>query len=106
MFSLVSPSSLENAKNKWLPEIRHHSPGTPALLVGTKLDLRGMEDFQSISTEEGMRVAKQMEVPYMECSALKNRGLKDVFDAAVRVVIAPPKKQVVVENQKKCCEIL
>ena len=39
-FSLISPSSFENIKTKWIPEISHHCPNVPFLLVGTKLDLR------------------------------------------------------------------
>ena len=39
-FSVVSPPSYENARNKWNPEIMHHCPTTPKLLVGTKTDLR------------------------------------------------------------------
>jgi len=43
-FSLVSPSSFENVKTKWLPEIAHYCPKVPFLLVGTKLDLRENQD--------------------------------------------------------------
>lgn len=32
-FSVVSPSSFENIKEKWVPEITHHCPKTPFLLV-------------------------------------------------------------------------
>ena len=39
-FSVVSPSSFENVKEKWVPEITHHCPKTPFLLVGTQIDLR------------------------------------------------------------------
>merc|ERR1712224_711449 len=39
-YSIISPTSLENVGNKWLPEIRHHCPNSPFLLVGTKSDLR------------------------------------------------------------------
>lgn len=39
-----SRASFENVKSKWLPEIRHHAPGVPFILVGTKLDLRDDED--------------------------------------------------------------
>ena len=40
IFSLDSPESFENVSERWLPEIAHHCPNTPYLLVGTKLDLR------------------------------------------------------------------
>ncbi|KAG9319018.1 hypothetical protein KVV02_003516, partial [Mortierella alpina] len=39
-FSLVSPPSFENIKTNWFPEINHHVPNIPTILVGTKLDLR------------------------------------------------------------------
>jgi cell division control protein 42 len=37
---VVSPSSFENVKEKWVPEITHHCQKTPFLLVGTQIDLR------------------------------------------------------------------
>jgi Ras-related C3 botulinum toxin substrate 1 len=39
-FSVVSPTSYENVSAKWIPELRHHAPNVPILLVGTKTDLR------------------------------------------------------------------
>ena len=39
-FSLVSPTSLENVESKWYPELQHHGPNVPIILVGTKMDLR------------------------------------------------------------------
>ena len=39
-FSLISRASFENVKAKWYPELKHHCPGVPMILVGTKLDLR------------------------------------------------------------------
>lgn len=41
-----SRASFENVKSKWLPEIRHHAPGVPFILVGTKIDLR--EDGETL----------------------------------------------------------
>ena len=32
-FSIISPHSFENIKSKWWPEIQHHAPGVPILLV-------------------------------------------------------------------------
>ena len=45
-FSVVVPSSFENVREKWVPEIVHYCPGTPYLIVGTQTDLR--EDLQTI----------------------------------------------------------
>jgi Ras-related C3 botulinum toxin substrate 1 len=39
-FSVVSPTSLENAMTKWIREISYHAPNAPIILVGTKTDLR------------------------------------------------------------------
>lgn len=39
-FSVTSPASFENVKEKWFPEVHHHCPGVPCLIVGTQVDLR------------------------------------------------------------------
>ncbi|XP_016334052.1 rho-related GTP-binding protein RhoG-like, partial [Sinocyclocheilus anshuiensis] len=39
-FCIASPSSYENVKLKWYPEVSEHCPNVPILLVGTKKDLR------------------------------------------------------------------
>ena len=37
---MVHPTSLENVRSKWYPELSHHAPDVPIILVGTKVDLR------------------------------------------------------------------
>jgi small GTP-binding protein len=39
-FSVVSPSTYESVSCKWIPELLHHAPGVPIILVGCKTDLR------------------------------------------------------------------
>ncbi|KAL4624576.1 ras-related C3 botulinum toxin substrate 1 isoform X1 [Arapaima gigas] len=103
-FSLVSPASFENVRAKWYPEVRHHCPNTPIILVGTKLDLRDDKDtieklkekkLTPITNLQGLAMAKEIgAVKYLECSALTQRGLKTVFDEAIRAVFHPlPKKK-------------
>merc|ERR1712117_38500 len=108
-FSVVSPSSFENVTSKWCPEIKHHCADAPILLVGTKIDLR--EDRETLSIladagqspikrEQGQKLANKIRaVKYLECSALTQRGLKQVFDEAVRAVLRP---QPVRRRQRKC----
>jgi len=89
-FSVTSPASFENVKEKWFPEVRHHCPGVPCLVVGTQVDLRDdpqvIEKLQRqkqrpVASEHGERLARELgAVKYVECSALTQKGLKNVFD--------------------------
>lgn len=89
-FSVTSPASFENVREKWFPEVHHHCPGVPCLIVGTQVDLRDepsvREKLQKqrmapVRKEDGERMAKELgAVKYVECSALTQFKLKDVFD--------------------------
>ena len=39
-FSVATPESLQQAHDKWLPELQRFSPGTPLVLVATQIDRR------------------------------------------------------------------
>jgi len=107
-FSVISNSSFENVKTKWVPEIQHHAPNVPILLVGTKSDLRKDDNTikqlnsrqQSMVTiEAAQRMAKEIgAVNFLECSALTQEGLKQVFDDAIRAAMSKPNKP----KGKKC----
>uniref|UniRef100_A0A8C4R0Y0 Rho-related GTP-binding protein RhoG n=1 Tax=Eptatretus burgeri TaxID=7764 RepID=A0A8C4R0Y0_EPTBU len=64
-FSLVSPASFENVRAQWCPEVRHHCPATPIILVGTKLDLRDDKD-----TTEKLREKKLTPITYPQGLAM------------------------------------
>jgi cell division control protein 42 len=107
-FSVTSPASFENVKEKWFPEVHHHCPGVPCLIVGTQVDLRddqghldklARQKQRPITTEQGERLAKDLNaVKYVECSALTQRGLKNVFDEAIVAALEPP----AVKKKGKC----
>jgi small GTP-binding protein len=89
-FSVTSPASFENVREKWFPEVHHHCPGVPCLIVGTQTDLREDQNVRDklakqkmtpVRKEDGERMAKELgAVKYVECSALTQYKLKDVFD--------------------------
>lgn len=107
-FSVIAPPSFENVKEKWFPEVHHHCPGVPCLVVGTQIDLRDdkviieklrRQRLRPITAEQGERLARELKaVKYVECSALTQRGLKNVFDEAIVAALEPP----VIKKSKKC----
>lgn len=109
---VYSPTSYENIKNKWFPEIHHHMPNVPILLVGTKMDLRNNEEVISrlrqegkapITTADGNRLAAELgAVGYLECSALTQQGLKTVFDNAIKNALEAMDRPVTQNKNKKC----
>uniref|UniRef100_A0A8D1GB45 small monomeric GTPase n=1 Tax=Sus scrofa TaxID=9823 RepID=A0A8D1GB45_PIG len=84
-FSLVSPASFENVRAKWYPEVRHHCPNTPIILVGTKLDLRDDKD-----TIEKLKEKKLTPITYPQGLAMakeigrKPRGARSAWPARGR----------------------
>ncbi|GCB64681.1 hypothetical protein scyTo_0014802 [Scyliorhinus torazame] len=81
------------------------------LLVGTKKDLRNdpetvnklkEQSLAPITQHQGNGLAKQIQaVKYMECSALNQEGIKEVFAEAVRAVINPTQVKI-----RKPCVLL
>ncbi|XP_065883451.1 cell division control protein 42 homolog isoform X2 [Dysidea avara] len=96
-FSVVDPSSLQSVGKKWVAEITHHCPGIPFLLVGTKIDLRDDPNIieklsennqKPITVEEAEKLAEEVgAVKYVECSALTQESLKNVFDEATKIAL-------------------
>lgn len=57
---------------QWYPEVRHHCPSTPIILVGTKLDLRDDKD-----TIEKLKEKKLAPITYPQGLALaKDIGME------------------------------
>ncbi|XP_064208867.1 ras homolog family member Gb [Anguilla rostrata] len=111
-FSVASPPSYENVKHKWHPEVTHHCPSVPILLVGTKKDLRAdpevlkklkEQNQTAVTQQQGAALARQIHaLKYLECSALNQEGVKEVFAEAMRAFLNPQAPA----SGKKTCVLL
>eukprot|EP01006_Ploeotia_vitrea_P013137 TRINITY_DN34478_c0_g1_i1.p1 TRINITY_DN34478_c0_g1~~TRINITY_DN34478_c0_g1_i1.p1 ORF type:complete len:194 (+),score=1.75 TRINITY_DN34478_c0_g1_i1:70-651(+) len=112
-FAVSSPTTFENVSKKWYQEIQHHAPGVPFILVGTKIDLREDPNIIAeleqkkqapITKTQGEALCHELSgIRYIECSALTQEGLKEVFDEAIRAVF---KAHNAAQNKKSKCLIL
>jgi len=96
-YSIIDPNSLKCVSEKWVPEIQAHCPGVPIILVGTKSDLRNKPEAQTegiVTVKDADDMAKQINaVTIIECSALTQERLPDVFQQTIRAVINPASLQ-------------
>jgi len=108
-FSIINPDSYDNVREKWVPEIQKHCGQAPFLLVGTQMDLRTdpatitnleKKTKKPVNAEQGKRLASELgAVAYVECSALTQEGMKNVFDEALMAALNKEDE----EENKKCC---
>ncbi|XP_026577258.1 rho-related GTP-binding protein RhoU-like [Pseudonaja textilis] len=92
-FSVVAPTSFQNIVDKWYPEVRRHCPSAPVLLVGTQSDLRqdvkmlialSRHQEKPVPPTAARSLARKLGMAgYVECSALTQQNLKEVFDTAI-----------------------
>merc|ERR1712210_168832 len=88
-FSIINPDSYDNVREKWVPEIQKH--------CGTQMDLRTdpatitnleKKTKKPVNAEQGKRLANELgAVAYVECSALTQEGMKNVFDEALMAAL-------------------
>ena len=77
VFDITNRESFEHVK-KWYDIItRVALPHIVLILVGNKVDLNTSRD---VSAEEGMELAKELGIYYMETSAKTNENVNDVFE--------------------------
>lgn len=102
-FSVDSKDSLENVESKWVGEIAENCPNVKLVLVALKCDLREQGEEEPEGTEgaqpkekkdlinynQGLEVARRIgALRYLECSAMKNRGVNEAFTEAARVALS------------------
>lgn len=87
-YSVNEMSTFHNIGEHWHGELKHHCPEAKIVLVGTKVDLRVEAEKNSqafVTKEMGMDLAKNLQVDrYVECSALTQDGLVELFETAMR----------------------
>lgn len=98
MFQIGNPDSLDNLKDVYLEEAKWQCEKTPRLLVGCQWDNRHrgriIDELRRnaqapVSLDEGIEAAKELDAwGYVECSAKSYVGVKEVFDAIGRMVVA------------------
>ena len=104
-YSVTSPSSLRNVKDKWIKEIRFHSPHAPIVLAGTKADLRnaaGKQDTTFVDFADAKELGEELGVErVMECSAKTAVGLVELFNEVIKVGLVAKSKSKI-KKHKKC----
>jgi GTPase SAR1 family protein len=100
-YSVVRPDSMENILTKWILELNKFIPGVLIILVGTQVDLRDSSNINSnepsrprhISTREGEELKEKIKaVKFIECSAITQLNIKEIFDSCVQVYANSNKK--------------
>jgi Rho family protein len=115
-YAVDSKDSLENVESKWVGEIADNCPGVKLVLVALKCDLREASDDDddanradadggaaearphekkpTINYEQGLEVARRINaLRYLECSAMRNRGVNEAFTEAARVALSVKKER-------------
>ena len=119
-YAINSPSSLENVREQWIPEIYSHSRQIPFVLVGTKSDLRLHKSEkkelsranQSLCLVDPVKVSDEVRTlgafASTECSSLEQTGVMDVFSKAIEAAlkISVAKRGRKRKPKKKWCKLL
>lgn len=100
-YSIAAPESFQNIESKWMPELDTQAEGVPFVMVGTKMDLRDEPDEKTqnlifITKQQANSMGKKIGAyKTVECSALRQKNLKQVFDEACRCVFEKRKQKFV-----------
>jgi small GTP-binding protein len=93
--SVVDPTTFDSTA-KWVTELKQHCHSPKYTLIGLKTDLRlddsilrslAQQNHSPYSQEEGIEKAREIEaMTYLECSALLNTGVRDVFESSCALI--------------------
>lgn len=99
-YSLIEPATFDELP-KWVKEVRDYSADCsmkPIILIGTKIDL--VKDYtildnlqkkklKAVDSGAAMKFVNDNNLAsYMECSALTQEGLANIFSISIRITLA------------------
>lgn len=64
---------------QWFPEVRHHCPSTPIILVGTKLDLREDKDTIEKLKDKKLAPITYTQVVFTYCFYISKLNVINVY---------------------------
>ena len=92
-YAVNNPVSFDNVRNRWIPELEHHMPDIPLMLVACKTDLRttasiGADPRLFVSQRVGQAEAKQLHASFMETSAITSMNMNEFMPKAVKTALS------------------
>ena len=77
VYDVTDRQSFENIRNWWIKDVAHHAPETALkILIGNKCD---MDEKRVVSTEEGQKLADELDIQFFEVSAKSGRSVENAF---------------------------
>ena len=94
---------------QWFPELEELAKGSSKLFVGNKIDLRNEhDDPKTFIRKEVARkiIEEELHSKYLECSALTQEGLKEVFDEAMRMALQMKQPKMKKKEKDSKCNLI
>jgi len=100
VFSLVDPNSFEKIRTYYFPEVAHHCPNTPIILIGTKsnlvsdpntLEMLSKKMKKPVEEKEAIDLCKEIGAQkYISCGALTDNLFGcNVFSWGITAALTP-----------------
>ena len=91
LFNFYSVDSFENVRSKWYPEVRHHCPDVPIIIVGTKKDLRDAVEMKRGSKDNFHKSGTLRKKTLKKSSSIQSvdsaQGLQYVYEEMAKPLV-------------------